>query len=177
MLKADPATIARWFDAHGRALVLYARQLLVGDMASAEDVVQDLFVKLLAQAGDGGIPSPPSPAAWLHKCLHHACLDLHRSRRRRRDRERRAAGDRPAWFEPHPDTLIDARHAQDAMESLPDAVRQVIALRIWSGLTLAEVADVIGLPISSVHDQYRRALSQVRSAIEARAAAARSRHE
>lgn len=175
MPKADPAIIARWFDAHGRALVLYARQVLAGDGSSAEDVVQDLFVKLLAQAGDGGIDAPPSPAAWLHKCLRNACLDERRGTRRRQQRERRVAGERPDWFEPRPDALIDARLAQDALQSLPDPSRQVIALRIWSGLTLAEVADVMSVSVSTAHDQYRRAIAQVRLAIEANAV--RSRHE
>ncbi|QOV87713.1 RNA polymerase sigma factor [Humisphaera borealis] len=178
MTRVNPAMIADWFDAHGRALVLYARQLLPERPVQADDLVQDLFVKLLALAADcNGSPVPPNPAAWLHKCLRNACLDERRGRVRRQRREQSAATDRPVWFEPRPEDLIDARLAQCAMESLPELARQVVTLRIWSGLTLAEVADVTGMGVSTVHDHYRKALSAMRSMIETQAAELRSRHD
>ena len=170
MARLDLAKLAGWFAEHGRALVLYARQVLPGeDRASAEDVIQELFVRLLARAGgDGGLDEPPHPSAWLHRCVRNACLDERRTRVRRRHREQVVAADRPDWFEPRPDDLVDARLAQDVLETLPDLPRQVVALRIWSGLTLAEVAEVTGQPISTVHDQYRKALAAVRQRIESR---------
>ena len=178
MPRVDPAMIAEWFDAHGRALVLYARQVLPESRSHADDLVQELFVRLLAQAADDTGPQvPPNPAAWLHTCLRNACLNERRGRIRRQRREQSAANHRPGWFEPRPGDLIDARLAQSAMESLPALARQVVALRIWSGLTLAEVADVTGLSVSTVHDHYRRALSTMRSTIEDKAALLRSRHD
>ena len=41
---ADPSQLSGWFETHGRALVLYARQWLDSD--SAEDLVQDVFLRL-----------------------------------------------------------------------------------------------------------------------------------
>ena len=169
------AKLTAWFAAHGPALVLYARQVLPAeDQASAEDVVQELFVRLLARAGGpGGLDEPPHPAAWLHRCVRNACLDERRTRVRRQHRERAVAADRPGWFEPRPADLVDARLAQEVLETLPDLPRQIVALRIWSGLTLSQVAEVTGQPISTVHDQYRKALAGVRQRIETRSRHAR----
>lgn len=181
MGRLDRSKLCAWFDAHGRALVLFARQCLPAeDRAAAEDVVQELFVRLLARtagAGDRGdtanpgggddpLEIPPNPAAWLYRCVRNACGDERRGRVRRAYRERAVAAGRPDWFEARPDDLLDARLAQDVLETLPDALRQVVVLRVWSGLTLAEAADVTGRPVSTVHDQYRKALSAVRQAIE-----------
>ena len=56
----DRSTLASWIKARESMLMLYARQLLpAGDRAYAEDVVQELFVKLLAQASSPGrLPMP-----------------------------------------------------------------------------------------------------------------------
>jgi RNA polymerase sigma-70 factor (ECF subfamily) len=150
--------------------VLYARQVLAAeDRGQAEDVIQELFVRLFAQAGgEEGLPEPPNPAAWLHRCVRNACLDHRRTRVRRVNREQGVATAKADWFELHADDLIDARAAQAALASLPDLQRQVVSLRIWSGLTFAEVADLTGHPVSTVHDQYRRALASLRSVLESR---------
>jgi DNA-directed RNA polymerase specialized sigma24 family protein len=75
------------------------------------------------------------------------------------------AAERPDWFEPRPGDRVDADSAQAALEALDDVPRQVVVLRVWSGLTLAETAGVVGLPLSTVHDHYRRALATLRATI------------
>ena len=53
----SPNQLSRWFDAYGPSLVLFARQWLFGP--SAEDAVQDVFVRLMAQR-----TAPTSVTAW-----------------------------------------------------------------------------------------------------------------
>ena len=79
---------AAWFDAHGAALVLFARQWAptAGD---AEDVVQDAFVRFWParrRAAD--------PTAYLFACVRRAALDWLRAgrRRERTPRQDRIAG-------------------------------------------------------------------------------------
>jgi len=178
MARLDLAKLTDWFRDFERVLVLFARQVLGReDQASAEDIVQALFTRLLSQAGSGSVPAAPNPSAWLHRCVRNACLDERRRRFRRRRHESSIAVGRADWFEPQPGDLVDARLAQDILCTLPDLDRQVVSLRIWSGLTLSEIAEVTGQPVSTVHDQYRRALSAVRALIEQDAARCRSRYE
>ena len=151
------ATVTELFKAHSAALLLYARQWL--DAGGAEDVVQDVFAKLLA---GGRIPA--EPRTWLFRCVRNAAVSAWRSNRRRSHREKISA---PAsWFIHGGDDRLDASLAQDAMGRLPPAQREIVTLRIWSGLTLAEIRKVTGMPVSSIHEQYRDALKQMRAYLE-----------
>src|SRR5947209_4232659 len=106
------AAVAEWFDAHSRALLLYARQW-VGP-AEAEDVLQRVFVRLLA---GGTLPADPRP--WLFRCVRNEAIGAWRSARRRARREQAAAGAAAGWFVPRPEDPLDARTAQAALEALP----------------------------------------------------------
>jgi RNA polymerase sigma-70 factor (ECF subfamily) len=155
------ARLALCFDAHAAQLALYARQWLSG--GAAEDVVQEVFLKLLA------LSRPPvSVKAWLFKAVRNAAISELRSQRRRRKREQSVAEGRREWFEAAGGELIDARAAQEALEMLVEIQREVVVLRIWGGLTLAETAETVGLPLSTVYDHYRSALSAVRRVMEKR---------
>ena len=134
------ARIAELFDAHARALLLYARQW-VGP-ADAEDVLQRVFVKLLA-----GGRSPAEPRSWLFRCVRNEAIANWRSSRRRARREQTAAAHPPAWFAPSPGDPLDAAAAQAALESLRAEQREAVTLRLWGGLTLTEIADVTGVAI------------------------------
>ena len=158
----DPARLAAAFEAHGPAMALYARQWL--DPAAAEDVAQEVFVRLMAQGAE-----PANLPAWLFRCVRNAAIAAARSgqRRKRREAAAVAGGVRGApWFEPRADDRIDAAAAQAALAHLPPNQREVIVLRLWSGMTLAAVAEVTGLAVSTVHDQYRAGLSAVRRVLE-----------
>jgi RNA polymerase sigma factor (sigma-70 family) len=160
MPAADPAQIGRWFDAYAAQLVLYARQWNA-EHGTAEDVVQDVFLRLTEQSRP-----PENVKAWLYRAVRNAAISAARTRRRRMDREGRVAQDRPEWFRHNPGDLIDARAAQDALAGLPETQREIAVLRIWARMTLQEVADAVGLPLSTVHDQYRAGLAAVRKQME-----------
>jgi RNA polymerase sigma-70 factor (ECF subfamily) len=159
----DPAALGGWFDAYGAALVLYARQWL--DRSAAEDVVQEVFVRLMGQSARH---RPANVRAWLYRATRNAAIGAARSLWRRGRRERDVARDHAEWFQPHPEDPIDARAAQAALQSLPAAQREIILLRLWSGMTLAEIADVTGGAVTTVHDHYRKGLAGVRQVMESR---------
>lgn len=153
--------IRELFVAHGPALLLYARQWL--DLPAAQDVVQDVFVRLIA-----GGRLPAEPRTWLFRCVRNAAISACRSQGRRGRRERRAGQSAAGtgWFVPRLEDRVDADAAQQALASLPDTQREVVTLRIWSGLTLAQVAEVTGMPLSTAYDQYRAALKTMRERLE-----------
>lgn len=159
-LPAD-VRIRELFEAHAPALLLYARQWL--DRPAAQDVVQDVFMRLIASGR-----MPADPRTWLFRCVRNAAISACRSRGRRGRREQAAGRDEAGgdWFVLRVDNHIDAEAAQQALAALPPVQREVVTLRIWSGLTLAQVAGVTGLPVSTIHDQYRAALKAVRERLE-----------
>lgn len=78
----------------------------------------------------------------------------------------RSPGGRREWFEPRINALLDAQTAERALRQLPADSREIVVLRIWSGLGFAQIARVTGLGVSTVHDRYVAALEQLRHALE-----------
>ena len=151
--------IAELFNQHAPALLLYARQWI--GAAAADDVVQRVFVRLL---GAGKLPA--DPRTWLFRCARNEAISTWRSDQRRARREQSIAEDASPWFMANVEDAIDATAAQRVMAQLPASQREIITLRIWSGLTLAQIAEVTGLATSSVHHQLNLALSTMRRRLE-----------
>lgn len=159
MTSISPGQLAALFDAHAASLKLYARQWL--GAPAAEDVVQEAFLALMGQS-----PPPPNVRAWLFRTVRNQAISAVRSGVRRTQREREFAAVRGDFFEFRPGDVVDAHAAQQALESLPAEQREIVVLRLWGGMTLAEIAGLTGSPISSVYDQYRAALAKVRKLLE-----------
>jgi RNA polymerase sigma-70 factor (ECF subfamily) len=140
-------------------LRLFARQWV--DAATAEDVVQEALVALLAER-----QPPRSPVAWMYHAVRNAAINCHRSSTRRRRREQVVAEARGQWFESRTDALLDARAAEKALQSLNQEDRQLVVMRIWGELGFAEIATVMGLGVSTVHNRYTKALGELRSGLE-----------
>ena len=141
------------------ALVLYARQWLDG--ASADDAVQEALVALFAQR-----QPPRNPQAWMYRAVRNAAIDAARANDRRHRREQTVAQVRSEWFDPQPDALIDAQAAEQSLRQLRPEHREVVVLRIWGDLGFAEIAQIMQLGVSTVHDPYKAALGELRSALE-----------
>ncbi|MGH7176505.1 MAG: RNA polymerase sigma factor [Tepidisphaeraceae bacterium] len=155
----DSATVTGWFEAHAARLVLYARQWLSD--ASAQDVVQDVFARLISQSR-----RPDDARAWLYRSVRNAAISESRSWFRRRKREQAVASKRGEWFEAGVDDLIDASTAQATLESLPPEQREIVVLRIWSQLSWQQIAEVTGSRISTVFDRYKSALGAMKQKME-----------
>jgi RNA polymerase sigma-70 factor, ECF subfamily len=140
------------YEKHGAALAAYARCCGL-DFASAEDVVQQVFLKLLR----GNAVSVQAQLAYLFRAVHNTALN------QRRDRLREAAlAENEVWFThptaDHPEVLS----LQNALRELPEEQRETVFLRIWSGMTLQEIADATDTPLNTVASRYRYALDKLR---------------
>ena len=62
--------------------------------------------------------------------------------------------------------LLDAKVAEQALEHLRSEHREVVVLRIWNDLRFVDIAEILGLNVSTVHDRYNAALKQLRVALE-----------
>jgi RNA polymerase sigma factor (sigma-70 family) len=140
-------------------LRLFAQQWV--DSATAEDVVQEALVALLAER-----PAPQNLIAWMYRVVRNAAFDHHRASTRRWRRERVVAEERGDWFESRPDVAMDARAAEQALQSLSSENRQLVVMRIWGELTFAEIASIMALSESTVHGRYKKALAELRSVLE-----------
>ncbi len=153
----DPAIDLRGlYDAHWRYLVRLAA-LLVDDVASAEDVVQDAFVALHRRAGS--LRDPDAALAYLRTSV----LNLSRSvlRRRQTARKHLRVAEPEATAPADHDVLVRDEHraALRAVRALPRHQREVLVLRYWSGMSEREIAQTLGISPGSVKSAASRGLA------------------
>jgi RNA polymerase sigma-70 factor (ECF subfamily) len=148
---------ATWLDRHGPALVLFARAW-APTRADAEDVVQDGFVRFWKSRHRAA-----DPAAYLFACVKRAALDWARARGRRTRRE--AAAARPER-EPLFDGLLEQAERRaavaTALDTLPEAQREVLVMKVWGGLTFPQIATALGIPADTAASRFRYALGKLR---------------
>ena len=116
----------------------------------AEDVVQDVFEKLLHY--NGIFESEEHLKAWLLRVAINRCRDL-----------TRAAHQKDTELDenlPAPDAFEDGS-VLDAVRSLPENYRNAIYLHYYEGYTAAEVGRMLGAPTNTVLSWLRRARAQL----------------
>jgi RNA polymerase sigma-70 factor (ECF subfamily) len=153
----DSDLLGRLIDRFAARLELYARQWC----DEPEDVVQEAFVNLAAQAA-----LPRDPAAWLFRAVRNGAINAGIARRRRRHHEAEAAAETASWFESKPPPsdrgVLDHESAQAVLAGLPIEQREVIVAHLWGGLTFEQIAELAGTSSSSAHRLYHAGLSAVR---------------
>jgi RNA polymerase sigma-70 factor, ECF subfamily len=154
--KLNADEVKRLYERHGPALVAYACGFGL-DWSSAEDVVHGVFHRVLRSAG----AAPQNPAGYLYRAVRNAALNT------RRDRSRRAALHEEHFV--HEGGNREAALAlQKALASLPGEQREVVIMRIWSGMTLDEIAKAHEVPLNTIASRYRYALEKLREALRPR---------
>jgi RNA polymerase sigma-70 factor, ECF subfamily len=137
-----------------------AAYAITGSEAAAEDVVQDAFERALRGLArfDGRRPF----GAWLYRIVVNRALNLRRDERRLVPLE--ALADEPGWDDPDAggDRALLARVAGLAPER-----RAVVILRYGLGHPVAEIAELLDLPVGTVQSRLARALAQLRTTLEA----------
>lgn len=141
----------------GQALHHYAR-VLAGGPEQAEDAVQDLLLALLKQGAR--LRTVEHPRAWLFTVLRRKARGL-------RLRERSLALALAGSVEADP---TDRLALQEALALLSPREQEIVLLHHWSGLTFADVAQVLGVARGTALSTYHRAIQRLRAqlGVEAR---------
>ena len=64
------------------------------------------------------------------------------------------------------DDLIDARLAQDLLQTLEPHLREIVMLRIWGQMTLKDISQVMNKSIPWILHEYKMALEMIRKKLE-----------
>jgi RNA polymerase sigma-70 factor, ECF subfamily len=155
--------LAELFRRHAGAVFGLARRVL-GDAGRAEEIVQEVFVRLWNQP-ERFDPERGSLRSFLLAQSHGRAVDVLRSDSSRREREesdaRKAAEagydvEREVW------DLAVAESVRKAVHTLPEDERRAIELAYFGGRTYREVAVALGAPEGTVKSRIRSGLKRLR---------------
>ncbi|WP_202918493.1 sigma-70 family RNA polymerase sigma factor [Streptomyces cavernae] len=149
---------------HRRLALVRLALLLVDDLPTAEDVVQDAFAALLRR--HGGRPAElDDPEAYLRTSVVNAARSVLRRRRTARAYVPEREGHAPSADK---NVLLAESHQEviDALHHLTHRQREVLVLRYWSELTEAQIAETLRVSRGTVKSTASRALDALRRHLE-----------
>ena len=132
--------------------VLRVSYFYLGDRQQAEDVTQDVFIRLLTNAPD---LRPGSEKAWLLKVALNRCRDIWRAAWVKRV----VLGSPAMELAPAPDHMEERLERQEllsAIRRLPTDFRDVILLHYYQGYGIAEIAKMLSVPEGTISSRLSR---------------------
>jgi RNA polymerase sigma-70 factor (ECF subfamily) len=144
------------YERHGPALLVYACSFVV-DAALAEDVVHQVFVKVL----QGQTSIPEAPLAYLYRAVRNTALNARRNGLRKTALD----ADSPLFVHRGGDRET-ALALQAALAELAEDQREAVVMKIWSGMTLEEVAAATGVSPNTAASRYRYGLQKLRERLK-----------
>ena len=143
------------YEAEAAKLILYGRALGL-DHAEAEDIVQEVFIALLALE-----ELPAKPSHYLVRAVRNRAFSYRRSLWRRCLRE----WESHSWFEPGSGKEPGEAAAVACLEKLPPDQREVIVLKIWHHHTFEEIGSLLQKSPNTVAGRYRYGLERLRTCL------------
>jgi RNA polymerase sigma-70 factor (ECF subfamily) len=160
--KRTPASCdaAELFSQLGSAVYGYALHML-GDPGQAEEVLSETFLRICGRkaqyCGQGSI------RGWVLAITRRLCIDVVRLKTRRN--EPPGLPETLVSSEPSPLTLTELgerrRIVVAAIEKLPAEQKDVVMLKIYGGLTFREIAEALGVPLSTALGRMQLAIKRL----------------
>lgn len=155
--QGDRAAFERIYQEMSKPLFTVILRIL-RDRNLAEDVLQELFVKLFRT------PPPASvrkPRAYLFQSARNLAIDA----LRRRPEE--AELDEQTPVPDHTEAQVERLDLRAALDALPLTERQIVSLHIDGGLKFREIAAMMELPLGTALWKYQKALNTLRAHLNA----------
>lgn len=145
---------------------------VLGDRVLAEEVVQEIFVSLWKRAAQYNA-ARGTVRAWLLAQAHHRAVDV--VRREEAERRRTTTTYAPIATVPSAEDVVEDAWLADrrarvhaALPALPDEQRAVIEKTYFEGLTQAQAAESLGVPLGTVKSRTVAAMKRLRDTLERR---------
>lgn len=168
----DPAAFQLLVEQH-RAMVYRVAYQFAGNHYDAEDIAQDVFIKVYRSLPK--FRQDSQFTSWIYRIAMNACID---------HRRRHAAGGASAFGEeaeqrmentpegrPGPETSAYAGELGSVLEAeirrLPQGQRIVFVMRHYEGLKLGEIASALGLAEGTVKRQLHATVHRLRAVLSA----------
>ena len=142
-------------------LLRYAAQLAGAE--EAEDVVQEVFLRLHRQISRKGPASITTISQWVFRVCRNAALDARKARRQRRKAQDQAPTPGARELDQLGQLVRRAAcdRALEEVRSLPETQRQVLLLKLIQGMTLREIGQVMQMTTGQAAHKLNQGLATV----------------
>jgi RNA polymerase sigma-70 factor (ECF subfamily) len=154
--RKDSAAFENFYKEHYKLFFLTACQYLK-DTQLAQEVVNDVFLKIWQEAGTMNIQT--SPKSYIYRSVINRCLnELDKAKRGKLQLKDPATA---------PEPLVESREMEDnelkvrlykAIDELPEQCRKVFMMSRFDALKQQEIADLLGISIKTVKNHITHAL-------------------
>ena len=155
------------YDRYSPAVYSLARYMLRSE-AVAEEATQEVFLNIWLKASSYN-STRGQPKSWIMSVAHHKIIDIIRSRKRDATatdpKEYETLDLLPSGQEATDITVernLEGERVRKALEKLPPAQQEVIALSYYGGLSQSEISEKLGRPLGTIKTRARLAMQKLR---------------
>jgi RNA polymerase sigma-70 factor, ECF subfamily len=160
------------YDRYGRLVYSLAFQMM-GDVAAAEEVTQDVFFRIWEKAHTYRADQA-RVSTWITSITRYRSIDLLRRRGTRPDHTSLAWDDLPLNVTPvaagDPENMTELsllqKRVRDAIATLPAEQKKALALAYFKGLTHREIAELLGNPLGTVKTRIRAGMQKLKDLLK-----------
>lgn len=154
-------TVEQLYDLYATDILRFS-YFYLGDRQKAEDVTQDVFIRLIT---NHPVLEPGHEKSWLLKVALNRCRDHWRS-----SWVRRMVLGHPAFeLFPAPDqigSLSDQAALAEAVNRLPPEFKEVVLLFYYQNFSVSEIASLLSIAEGTVSSRLNRARSRLKKDLE-----------
>ncbi len=153
--------LERLYDEHATALFAFLLNFL-RDHDNTREVLQEVFVKIARQPEL--IRAAWDERSFLIRLAHNAAIDFMRRRGTRSQYHEQFGREETSVFAlaSDPDEAAFRAALSQALGELPPEQRAVVHLKLWEGLTFAQIAETLNIPPNTAASRYRYGLDKLR---------------
>lgn len=166
----DPNALSELYDRYGK-LVFSIALKVVGNRGTAEDITQDVFIRIWEKAETFN-PGRSKLSTWIASIARNRSIDVLRKGGAAKPVEvefwaevDEDAFSHPETTESQVDVLIQQKRVRAAVQQLPKEQQQVLGLAYFKGMTHREIAEELGLPLGTVKTRIRSAMTRLRDVL------------
>lgn len=162
--RGDKADLSELVNRHHSMLVGYLYRMTSGDRTLAEDLAQETFLKVLRGIQHYQYPRPFKP--WLYAMATNLARDHYKRAETHRTLPFLDALAQELSNDERPESALilddETREVIAALALLPDTHREAVVLRYYQGLSHAEIADALNIPVGTVKSRLSNGLARLR---------------
>lgn len=171
IVQARAEALSALYDRYGR-LVFSLALNSVGDPAAAEEITQDVFLRVWQRAHQYHADRA-KVSTWLTSIARHRAIDQLRRRGSRSEQHSVAWSELPPDAEPSvngPEHVafltLERERVRTAIAQLSAEQKQVLALAYFQGLTHSQIAEALALPLGTVKTRVRLGMQKLRDLLQ-----------